>query len=263
MSEPDIDFTATLGSAARGDVLKPILMAKLYSPDFTGFTIKVEGWSGRRWDGKFHPSTHATWTLRQLYLYLTRPDLLDGERMDVTGVLAVTAGTFWHTFIQRILLDAGPLLRAEVPVCDEEINLVGHADGELSTGELLELKTYNNEFTIQKIDNEVTLRERKPEYYAQTQDYLAGLGREAMRYLVIYPTYPFHMTEFVVKANLPFQTAQREKYLRAYELAQTFPDGSVVEFTQPVLAPACCAPGSVQAKGCPVRLACPVGRFSR
>jgi hypothetical protein len=255
-----VDFSSMINSALHGDVLIPIIHRMLYNPDFEGFQVEVEPWSSHGKDGWFHPSTHSMMTIRQLYLYLTKPDLFSEERMELSGVLAVTAGHFWHNFLQRLLLKDGILLQDEFPVQDLSTRRRGHVDGLLGNGEALEIKTINL-YQIDKITTGTILKEKKPDYWHQTQDYLDMLGVRTMRYLMLAPTYPFKMVEFAVNADLEYQIRRRNEYLRAIELAEQYPDGTAADRTID-LAPVCCAPGSAQAKRCPARLACPVGRMS-
>lgn len=268
-----LDFSTMVSSAQRGDILTPVLHRMLYDPKFVGFDAPVKAWQKREYDGKFHPSSHSLWTVRQLYLYLTRPELLTEERMELTSVLAVTAGAFWHEFLQNLWMKDGIMIRqrplrvydinpAEVVAKDPETNRTGHADGELTNGEMVEIKTIND-FQIHKITNELILKEKKLAYWAQTQDYLDILGRDAMRYFFLAPSYPYPMGEFVVKADKAYQAQRRDEYRRAMDLAERYPDGNAVDLTDPVVVSACCAPGSKVAQACLVRLACPIGRYSK
>jgi hypothetical protein len=271
-----LDFSTMISSAQRGEVLTPIVHRKLFDPSFEGFNVLVESFAPRAYDGKFHPSGQSLYSIRQLYLYLTRPEQLSAERMELIGVLAVTAGKFWHNFLQNLWLDDGIMIRqrtdeeadrlginpAEVKVRDDETNRVGHADGELTNGDVVEIKSIND-FQVHKVDNELILKEKKPQYWAQTQDYLDILDRESMRYFTIAPSYPYPTKEFVVKADKHYQARRRGEYLRALDMASRYPDGSAVERKDPVLMSACCAPKSKQASACFARLACPVGRYSK
>ena len=203
---------------------------------------------------------HSTWTVRQLYLYLVAPTLLTQERMPMTGVLAVTAGTFWHRFLQLLWLRTGHIVEDEVPVLDEATNRRGHADGILPSGECLEIKTIN-EFQVVKVIDEESLKEKKFGYWAQTQDYLDILGIDVMRYFIMHPAYPFAMSEFLVKADKRYQAKRRSEYLQALEMADKHPDGRyLADLSQTDIA-ACCSPNSAAARKCDARLACPIGRF--
>lgn len=254
-----LDFRNMLSAAKDEQVLIPATHAALYSPTFTGFDIPVRGWTTREYDGWFHPSAHSTWTVRQLYLYLVAPNLLEAEHMGVGSVFAVTSGSFWHEFLQRLWLQTGHLVQAEVPIRDKGTNRTGHADGMLTNGDCLEIKSIN-EFQVLKINNEAILREKKPEYWAQTQDYLDVLGVDRMRYFTITPSWPFAMSEFVVKADKAYQVKRRGEYMQAMELATKYPDASFLNDMHQVEISECCAPGSAEAKRCDTKRACPIGR---
>jgi hypothetical protein len=228
-------------------IITPYVRAALTNPAFQGFWVEVEGWTPRPYDGYFHPSTHSTWTARQLSYYLTNPDELIQEQPDLLFVLAVTQGKFWHKFIQLLLLAAGILVEDEVPLKDLVYNRKGHADGRLYNGEYFEFKTMN-ERSIRKVKTIQDLIMYHPDYYAQTQDYLDVLGAESMRYFIMALASPFPMQEFVVPADPAFQAAQREKYRQAIVGAET-----------EIRPDFCCQPRSLQSKSCPVRLACPMG----
>lgn len=256
-------FTRMIRDIGQDKILIPVIRAALSNPDFKGFKVPVEGWEAREYDGWFHPSTHSTWTARQLYYYLTAHQSFEREQVTPLFVLAVTQGKFWHEFIQRLLLDHGLLVpnpgttrrdsmlkRAEIRLTDEELRRRGHADGRLSDDELFEFKTMSD-YKIKKIKTWEDVRDLEPGYYAQTQDYLDMAGARRMRYLIMSLASPFPMEEIVVPADREFQSAQRRKYRLAVSAA---PIGA--------LPPACCAPRSKEAKVCPARFVCPVGRVS-
>jgi hypothetical protein len=236
-----------LREGKEGKIITPYIRAALTSPDFEGFSLEVQGWTKRYYDGYFHPSTHATWTSRQLSYYLTHPDELIEEQPDLLFVLAVTQGHFWHTFVQKLLLRKGTLVEDEVPLKDLTYNRKGHADGRLFNGELFEFKTMN-ERLIKKVKNVEDLIKYHPGYYAQTQDYLDMAGEKLMRYFIMALSSPFPMEEFVVPADPAFQSAQREKYREA--LTSTEMDER---------PDSCCNPRSPLSRTCPVRFACPIG----
>jgi hypothetical protein len=118
-----------------------------------------------------------------------------------------------------------------------------------------------NEFQINKVTSEEVLKEKKYQYWCQTQDYLDCMGWDAMRYFLMNPSYPFPMAEFVVPADKAYQAKRRGEYMRAIEMAQKYPSGDLLADLQQVQVHACCAPGSKDAAKCPTRLACPIGRF--
>lgn len=242
------NFRRVLSDIHDKRILIPTIRAALADPSFKGFPLQIEPWLTREWDGWFHPSTHATWTARQLTYLMGHPDIFVEEGRDLLFVLAVTQGKFWHTFIQRVLLDHHVLVQDEVPLIDPEHNRRGHADGRLADGQLFEFKTAGD-WVVKQMQTVADLKEHKPEYYAQTQDYLDMAGAPSMRYLVMTLSSPFPMTEFVVPADPVFQAAQREKYTTAITAHRS---GTVPD--------ACCALRSKEARACPARHICPVGR---
>lgn len=229
--------------------LIPGTLALLVDPDFDEFSIKVEKWGKRAYDGWFHPSTHATWTARQLYYYLVAPNHVEVETMTMTSVIAITQGHFLHDFFQHIWMGKGLLDEAEVPMEDPQHNRRGHADGRRGV-EVVEIKSIND-YQIDKIVNEAILKEKKPGYWYQAQEYLDMLGMEVMRYFMVTTSYPYKMQEFLVRFDPEHARVQRRKYRSAINARD-----------RGVLPPACCTPGSNEAKACPVRRACPIGRQS-
>jgi hypothetical protein len=265
------NFQRALSGLKKSQVIIPVIRSTMADPDFAGFVVTVRGWKAghREFDGWFHPSTHATWTARQLALYLKHGEDVPQERPGLEFVLAVTQGSFWHEFMQRLLLKRGILRRnpgstnkdniekqVEVTLVDDEHNRRGHADGRLAIcdDELFEFKTMND-WKIKKYDNpdaEDVLREENPfGYWTQAQEYMDMAGIPKMRFVIMSMSSPYPMTEFVVHANPHFQRQQRAKYREALEAAR-----------EDRLPEACCGIGSKQATACPVKDFCPIGRMS-
>lgn len=239
----------TLREVDDGKILTPITRSSLLDPQFKGFNVKVEPWRKRPYDGWFHPSEHATWTPRQLFLYLTRPEIVEQEQMHLTSVIAITQGHFFHTFLQNLWLKNGILLEAERSLVDEIHHRKGHTDG-LLDGEALEIKTINDR-QLPKIFDTASLREKKPAYFAQGQDYLDMSGMPRMRYFFIATSYPYPSSEFVVERDEQFQQEQRLKYRQALDTASAGKMPSV-----------CCPLRSAIARSCPVRGGCEIGLAS-
>jgi len=233
-------------SLSRDEILIPAINTALFDPDFKAFDIHIEGFAARPFDGYFHPSTHSTWNVRQLALYLMKPEMTEQERMEPTSIFAITQGHFWHIFLQQVLKEVGFLIKDEVGFKDEEHRRTGHMDGLLRISrreEGLEIKTINA-FKLPKLKSAQDLIVQKPEYYAQAQEYLDVFSLSRMRFLFISPTYPFAMKEFVVEANLDHQLRRREIYKGAIQIAESG------QF--PLPAGGCCN----QKDTCPVRYAC-------
>lgn len=263
------NFQRVLRGLQDDQVIIPVLRAALNDPDFIGFDVRVRGWreGQREPDGWFHPSACASWSARQLTLYLQHGREMEPEQPSLSYVASVTQGSFWHHLTQRLLLDQRVLRRnpgtteedpieqqCEVSLIDSLHNRKGHADGRMvpSDDELFELKTMNPR-KIERFTNEKVLREENPYgYYSQAQDYLDMAGLPKMRYLILGMAFPYPMQEFVVHADPVFQDAQRRKYREAIDAAQ-----------EDRLPGPCCGLGSAAAKSCPVRAFCEIGRMSR
>lgn len=216
------DLRRAYKGLANDEILVPALLTALNDPTFAGFNIEIAAWSSRPADGYFHPSTQSTWNVRQLALYLMAPHLYEQERMQAKGVFAITQGHFWHEFIQHVLETTKILKKSEVGFTDEEHKRRGHMDGLLVIGgeqEGLEIKTMNP-YTLAKIKTVEELVEKKPGYYSQAQEYLDVFDLPRMRFLIISPSYPFPMKEFVVAANPSHQERRREIYKGAIKIAE-------------------------------------------
>ncbi len=251
---PSPTFRKLLAGAASGEIIVPVIQAALWNPQFQSFTVQVQGFEDREPDGWFHPSTHPRWPERMLYYYLTEPSRLQGEPFDPASTMAVTQGQFWHSFVERVLLDAGVWTKVEVPFEDPETGSRGHVDG-LSDTEIGEFKTMR-EMRARKIakgapdDPAVveSFRTLVPEYYAQGQEYMRISGYRRWRALILSLEYPFSFREVAMDYDHHFGGQIRDKYMRVRQAA--------ADYRPP---PPCCAPSSKEAKACPARLVCPVG----
>ena len=257
------NFRRTISGASSGEVVVPLLRSALYDPSFKSFTVEVEGWSARPPDGWFWPSTHPMWPERLLYEYVMDPSRLIAEPFDPTGTLAVTAGSFFHSFTQIVLVRENVLVkqpvvcgcghkhreRAEVYLVDEEAGERGHTDGVTFDGDGFEYKTMNpaKMYGIPKggpEDPEVLawFIEKCPGYYLQAHSYLRMSGRRRMIVVIMELTYPFTMREIHIRYDPRVGQDLREKYLR---VRQAVADGR---------PPRCvCGPAD---KECPARGVC-------
>jgi hypothetical protein len=241
--------------------LEPLLVNALYDPNFKPFTVHVRGAKGatRKPDGWFHPSKHTVWPERQLYYYLLASqdpgiELME-ELMDPTGVMAVTAGTFWHEFVGQVLLDAKVLRATEVKVKDELVGSRGSMDGVLVFEEAWEFKTVNG-MRLNRLEKGSpgspavveSFRKMWPQYYGQAQEYMRMSGYRTMRFTLLEPVYPFAMRELAVPYNEPEAMSVRNKFMRARQAVadQRLPDP-------------CCGPGSKESRACFARGICPIG----
>lgn len=259
------NFRKLIQSIDNEERIVPHLRSALWDPDFKGFTVKVEGFERRESDGWFHPSSHPLWKDPMLYLYLAHPDRMIYETFDPTSTLAVTAGQFFHDFVQTVLLREGILERypncpcgmkhseAEVYLVDEDVKSRGHSDGVTFEGDGFEFKTMNP-MKLGRIPKGVPtdpailewFKKACSDYYAQAQEYLRMSGRERMVVVILALTYPFEMREIHVPFDRPFAYKVRDKFAR------------VIQAVADQRPPRCeCV--LKEKSGCPARGSCHVG----
>lgn len=257
-------------------IVKPLVEAALGQgkfPDVFTVTFRKEG-KERKPDGFFHPSTHPLMAERQLYYYLTDPENWLAEEIAYENRMAMIMGTAVHSFIQMVMLMAGILIKPtgtcqacgrphgtrkkdcdEWGAIDRTLGRRGHMDGILDVRGwgrgLFEFKTIGDKATFGLTDHNLQwFKDRKPGYYAQVQDYLDMTGMQKAIVVFCILGFPWRLVEIEVPYDYEFATALRAKYrrVREHEAAGTVPD-------------ACCAPLSKEAKACPARQSCPIGRL--
>lgn len=267
------NFKKIAVGASKGLVLSPILNNYLHSakyPKEFSVTFRNHG-DERRPDGFFHPSTHPSWTERQLFYYLTQPDKVVGEPLEYAGALSVTMGTAVHDFVEMCLIHAGALIEPhgtcvacgrehgkkkgqcnEWGVMHAETKTRGHTDGRLSEQAGFggfEFKT-SNMMKLQNVeDNDVErFREKWPQYWLQVQEYMRCSGLQ--RYVVLFlgMGYPWTTREFVIEKDEAHCFEMDQKYRRVIAAAE-----------RGLTPDPCCAPQSATARECALRHACPVG----
>jgi hypothetical protein len=232
-------FRRTISAVGNGELLVPLFRSAVADPKFKGFTIKVDGHDVREPDGWFHPSTHPTVDERHLYYYLAHPEGARPEYADPSFVLAVTQGSFWHDFIQNVLLHVGAIERnpdpkpgmnpAEWGWAHEETRSRGHSDGIVSASisgqrEILEIKSMNAN-RQRKIpqgppDSPEVIEAFKAldlGYYAQGQEYMRISGLRRWRAIFIAIEYPYPMREVVMDYNPFFAGEIAMKYERVIQ----------------------------------------------
>lgn len=261
-------FRRLLSGVARREVLVPIIRTALFDPDFTDFTVQVRGFTRRPPDGWFHPSTHPLVNERALYHYLADPDSIIDSVRDPHSVMAVTQGSFWHDFIQHVLLEVGALQRNPSPTpgmneaewfwSHAPTRSRGHSDGLTTPAvtdgeEIFEFKSMNaaklSRFPAGEPDDPALLAHFAkvvPEYRLQGQEYMRLSGRRRWRCVLMAIEYPYPMREIVMDYD-PFIAGniamKYERVLKAY--AEGKPPQS------------CCG----NAKDCLARSVCTVGRI--
>lgn len=259
--------------ASKGLVVSPILNNYLHSakyPKEFAVTFRNHG-AERKPDGYFHPSTHPSWSERQLFYYLTQPHKVQVEPLEYAGALSVTMGTAVHDFVEMCLIHAGALEEPhgtcvacgrehgkkkgqcnEWGVMHEATKTRGHTDGRLTAlagygG--FEFKTSNMMKLSNIDDNDVErFREKWPQYWLQVQEYMRASRLE--RYVVLFlgMGYPWTTKEFVIPRDDAHCFAMEQKYLRVLQAAEAG-----------VAPDPCCAPRSATARACALRMSCPIG----
>lgn len=277
-------FRKMVDDSLNGLVLKPKVDAYMINSKFPErfvVTFRKAG-EARKPDGWFHPSTHPGWTQRQLYYYLTEPDRVEAEVLAYESRMAVTMGTAVHAFIETCIRDMGAMAPLEgtcvacgrphgtkrgecdeYGACDPEIGSRGHMDGVLAIDRPgvhwqpglggFEFKTSNDRKVANVKNNDLdAFRAKWPEYYDQVQNYMEITGLRQFLVLFAVLGYPWRMVEFQIPYDPLRGWEIRNKYRQVRENVErgTVPD-------------ACCGPGSKEAKACPVRSACPIGRLGR
>ena len=234
------NFRTLLKSAANEELVVPLLRNALWKPDFNAFNVRVEGFKERPPDGWFHPSVHPLWNEPMLYHYMVNYERMTREPFDPQSTIAVTVGSFMHTFVQSVLVKAGVLQKqplacgcgrrhpemAEVYLVDEEAKSRGHSDGVVAAdGSGFEFKTMNP-MKMGRIPKGASPTSQEmldwfikacPDYYAQAQEYLRIGQREKMVVVIMALTYPFEMREIHVPFNPPAAMAVRDKYMRVLQ----------------------------------------------
>lgn len=247
-------FRKLVQGAVSGEIIVPVIQAALWSPEFKSFDVQVGGFVNRPPDGWFHPSEHPLWPERMLYYLLTAPDRLVSEPFDPMSTMAITQGNFWHSFIEKVLLEAGVWKAIEVEAVDHETGARGSMDG-VSDTEVGEFKTMRGARAAKIAKGapdspEVvdSFRALVPEYWAQGQEYMRLSGYRRWRAVILSLEYPFAMREVAMGYDHAFNHQTREKYMR---VRQAVADQR--------LSMPCCAPASKEAQACPARLVCPMG----
>jgi hypothetical protein len=269
-------FRKVLTDLSKGTVLKPLMHSYLFEAEFPDLDLSFPKRDmGRRSpDGWFHPSEHVLWPERMLYWYLAEPDKVIGEPMEYMGTMSVTVGSIMHSFTQQILKHQGLLLAeteledlgyainstGEPTVADVPTGARGSMDGILrltlpkylaSPHQGFEFKTRSPlAKPIEDLDLDA-YKAKHPGYWAQNQEYMRLSGLDVFVVLFMAMGYPWELTEIHVPADPFFQEQVRQKYMRvrAAEEAREMPE------------PPCCGPRSADAKVCPAREVCPVGRL--
>lgn len=235
-------FRKGLASIIKGDKLIAPIRSYLMDPKFPGFDVHVGGLGTRAPDGWFHPSEHPTWSPAALYTWLTNPAALIGELRDPTAVLAMTAGSIWHSIMEHVLTELNLVEGVEIPVEDAKRRTRGKMDGIMLGGEqVFELKTMKDNI-LRNIDSAETYCAKYPGYHAQANEYMRMSGLRFERVLLMSLTFPYDMREFVIEYDEVMGKRVADKY---ESVVQAVADGRM---------PMC--DGCWNDSACPARFVC-------
>ncbi len=266
-----LDFTGALSDVRDGMVIAPVWRAYIEQSD----SLSVPGVPNRDLgirdaDGLFHPSSHPTWSERELYEYLAHPKRLVREQMGYESRMAVTFGTIMGAWMASALVGAGALLPPgpcqfcdpdllcrEASYLDRETGSFGHVDGEVDPAltdgvpTLWESKwTQENTWQgykrlneMRDLDNEL-FAETWPNWAAQGLEYMRISGRRRVIYTVGIAGYPWTVREF----HLDYDPAAAERVATRYRrVRQAYADQRPPE----------CLCDRNKAKACVARRLCP------
>lgn len=242
MSSDEQVISDLLKDRRSGLIVAPMLRTFLAEARFPDdFTIRfTKGDNRRDIDGWFWPSTHPTWPERMLWLYLNDPDSLPEDYRLFMNTLALTMGTAVHGFVE-VCLEAMGLRTKELNTCttcppergctepgfvDEETGTRGHMDGVLDLSGLkplpprvpeiagFEFKTASERVIngIEDLDVD-TYRRKKPEYYAQNQEYMRISGNTMIIVVFMQLGWPWTMKEVHVPYDEVYARQMKGKYL--------------------------------------------------
>lgn len=255
MSKKSI-FASLVRDASEGLVMKPRVMNYFYHAEFPEeFTVafRNEG-KPREPDGFFHPSTHPTMPVRQLYYYMVAkddPSYWAHEQLDYRSRVSVTMGTALHELFEMAFKEMGMLTEpegtclacgkkqpdecSEHGVLDLVNNTRGHMDGITTNFSRLgtagfDLKTSNNNSLSRIEDHDLEgFRKKWPYYYGQAQSYMISakesLGIELKNFIFLFVGlgFPWEIREFIVPYDEEYCEALKAKYqkvLRHVEMGE-------------------------------------------
>lgn len=242
-----LDFSAQMGLVQRGAVLRPLV--EMYIEEATSLHFPATTKSdliARDPDGWFHPSTHPTWTVRALWLYLRHPERLVPKKFGYSAKLAVSFGVNTHNWIQHLLGEMG-LLPAHLQVCSicppgshchepgmqhQPSRTRTHLDGLLSLpgcepgSDVFEFKTTGDQTwparmrLSELVDLDLDcLIKAWPEYRVQVNEGMRISGRRRAILLLMVLGNPFDLREFHVPFDQALADETTEKYLTATDAA--------------------------------------------
>lgn len=202
--------------------------------------------------GFFSPSTHPTWSLRDLVLYSMDPTYVppDQKSFSAESKVSMLVGTFFHVVANKMFLDLGILVpppEKECPLCrkprgykigrdvcnetavfDHVLRRRGHIDDVLDLPRLgripIDVKTCAHHAIKHYQNHNADLlkagsTDLRAKYYGQGQEYCALGGYERIMFLFVGMGYPWELREIIIERDQPYIDKLEAKYRLARELA--------------------------------------------
>ena len=242
-------FSKVVGAAAKGCLLKPLLIEFWTSDEAFRLIIETAKPLERPGDGWFHASTHPGMTVNQLVTYLDGLGRGKPEDFGYVGKMSVLFGTIMGEANRRALEQLGlmvpvprgtcracgqpqPEICREHGACDADTRSRGHLDGIVRFGPPspvwrgtedvwgYEGKTIKNAILYKAPDmDEAFFKERWPTYWWQVQEYmrLTGLRRFIVLFMGI--GNPWDLREYHIQADPQAAYEIETRYLQALSRA--------------------------------------------
>lgn len=240
-------FKRAASEAHDGLLLKPQIQTYFYRarfPDEFTITFRKAG-EPRHPDGYFHPSTHPSMNVTQLYWYLKashsdKPEKYwEHEQLSYESRISVMMGTALHELVQSATTELGIMDKPSgtCPACgksqpdecneqgvmDNELMTRGHMDdvlknarGKGPAGVDYKSTTPKNLYGVE--DHDLAFFKKKwPYYYGQAQSYMHSTGLRTFVFLFIAWGHPWAMKEFIVPYDVEYCMDMESKYRLAMD----------------------------------------------
>ena len=213
------------------------------------YTIKVHN-KERRWDGYFHPSSHASMGELRLFYEFGRNEDMEYPRLTVDDILTFQVGSAYHALLQSMLIHMGftTLEEIEVPFTNVERWCSGRVDvrrchiPERVSPLLVDIKSA------------AFLPKSPPlQYVRQVQLYMdLAPGGPFEEGIILYFTKqaPHKLREFHLRRDEDVLNEVYDKWSRVRE---------AIEFDDPSMLKDCCNRNTKEHRLCPARFICRIG----
>lgn len=240
-----------------GDMLTPILEQALLSKGEhvwpSEYAIKIYN-KERKWDGRFHPSSHADAPELQLFYEFNPKYAVRRDPPTVDLIMTFQVGSAFHSLIQSMLIHMELTTEdeVEVPFVNEEHNVSGTVDVRkiyLPNGKIYPLEIKSSGFLP---------KEPSDKYIRQFQVYMdIGCEEPQEEGLMLYieKNHPHRFKEFLIRRDETILNDIYGKWNRVLEAIE-FDDPSMLQFP-------CHEVNSKAHQECPARNICLLGPPNR